>query len=104
VNVVVDADAGTVTDPGTVTELLLLANPTLTPPVGAAPVNVTVHESASVPVIEVLPQVTPLTVGTTAAPVPLTLTERAGALLEMLSCPMTGPAVVGSNETVRVAD
>jgi hypothetical protein len=104
VNDALDAVAGTVAEPGTVTEPLLLANPTLTPPVGAAPDRVTVHESVSAPVIEVFPQVTELTVGTMAAPVPLILTETAGALLEMFNCPLTAPAVVGSNETVKVAD
>ncbi len=34
---------------GTVTAVLLLTRPTLTPPLGAAPVNDTVHESVPVP-------------------------------------------------------
>ena len=41
--VAVVAPAATVTDPGTVSEALLLANVTLEPPVGAVWVSVTVH-------------------------------------------------------------
>ena len=91
------AVAGTVTEPGTVTELLLLVRATLTPPVGAEPDKLTVHESASAPVIDVLPQETALTVGTTAVPVPLRLTVAVGALLEIVNCPVTELAVVGAN-------
>jgi len=91
------AEAGTVTEPGTVTELPLLARPTVMPPVGAAPDKLTVQASASDPVIEVLLQETALTVGKTAAPVPLRFTATAGALLEIDNWPVTEPAVVGSN-------
>ena len=95
VNVALLAVAGTVTDAGTVTELVLLASPTVTPPVGAEPESVTVHESDKDPVIEVLPHVRPLTVGASAVPVPLKLTVAAGAVLAMESCPDTELAVVG---------
>ena len=88
---------GTVTEPGTVTALLLLARPTLMPPVGAAELSVTVHDVVPAPVNEVVPQATALTVGTTAAPVPLRETETAGALLEMVNCPVAELADVGSN-------
>lgn len=91
------AVAGTVTEPGTVTELLLLARVTVTPPVGAEPERLTVHVSESVPVIDVDPQETALTVGATAVPVPLTLTDALGALLEIVNCPVVEVAVVGSN-------
>lgn len=75
------AVAGTVTNGGMTTELLLLANATLIPPVGAEPVSVTVQESLSAPVIDVLPQAIELTVGVTAVPAPLRAIETAGALL-----------------------
>jgi hypothetical protein len=50
------AVAGTVTEAGTETALLLLASPTAIPPVGAEPVSVTVHASVPAPVIEALLQ------------------------------------------------
>jgi hypothetical protein len=98
-----DAVAGTVTELGTVTALLLLASATLTPPVGADPDRLTVQESASAPVMEVLLQYTALTVGATAVPVPVKLTVAAGALLEMVNCPVEELAVAGSNWTVSTA-
>jgi len=45
VNVAVELPAATVTDDGTVTEVLLLAKPTTNPPVEAAVERVTVQES-----------------------------------------------------------
>jgi hypothetical protein len=47
--------------------------------------------------MEVLLQETPVTVGITVAPVPLRLTACVGALLDMVNCPVTELAVVGSN-------
>jgi hypothetical protein len=91
------AVAGTVTEPGTETELLLLARPTLIPPVGAEPERLTVHESAIDPVMEVLLQDTAVTVGTMAAPVPLRLTVAAGALLRIVNCPLRALAEIGLN-------
>ena len=91
------AVAGTITEPGTVTALLLLARLTLTPPVGAEPDKLTVQVSASDPVMDVLPQETALKVGVAVVPVPLRLTVAVGALLEMVSCPVVEFAVVGSN-------
>ena len=75
------AAGGTVTDPGTVTALLLLASATTIPVDGAEPVSVTVQESLSAPVIDMLLQMTELTVGGTIVPAPLKLTETIGALL-----------------------
>jgi hypothetical protein len=95
VNAALVAVAGTVTEPGTVTALLLLARETLRPPVGAEPDSVTVHASAKDPVIEVLPQDIPLTVGVTVVPVPLRLIVAAGAVLEIDNWPATELAVVG---------
>ena len=97
VNAAVVEVAATVTELGTVTAPLLLARPTATPPVGAEPDRVTVHESASDPVIDVLLQDTELIVGVTVVPVPLKLAEIAGALLEIVSWPVTEVAVVGLN-------
>jgi hypothetical protein len=91
------AVAGTVTEAGTVTALLLLVMDTLSPPVGAEPDRVTVQASVSDPVIEVLPQETALTVGVVVVPVPLRLTVAVGALLAMVSCPVAEPALVGLN-------
>ncbi len=97
VNVALAAVAGTVTELGTVTALLLLLRDTVTPTVGAEPDRLTVHVSASDPVIEVLPQFTALTVGITVVPVPLRLTAAVGALLDIVSCPVAELAAVGSN-------
>ena len=102
----VDA-AGTVTEEGTLTALLLLERLTATPPLGADPVNVTVHASVPAPVIDELLQDTALTVGAVDAPVPLKLTEAVGLVdevLVMVSCPDNEPAVVGSNCTVMTTD
>lgn len=90
-------EAGTVTEAGTATELLLLARLTLRPPLGAEPDRLTVHESDSAPVMEVLPQLTALTVGATDVPVPLKLTGDVDALLEIVNCPEAELALVGAN-------
>ena len=97
VNAALVAVAGTVTELGTVTALLLLERLTLTPPVGEEPDKLTVHASASDPVIDVLLQDTALTVGVTLVPAPLRLTEAVGAVLKMVNCPVIAPAEVGSN-------
>jgi hypothetical protein len=97
VNTALVAVAGTVIELGTVTELLLLPSATLTPPLGAVPDSVTVQESANFPVMEVLAQVSPLSVGVTEVPVPVRLTMGVDAVLEIVSCPLTELAVVGLN-------
>ena len=53
----------TVTEAGTVTELLLLDNVTTVPPEGAAELSVTVQASDPAPVNELVVQVSALTVG-----------------------------------------
>jgi hypothetical protein len=58
--------AGTVTEAGTVTALLLLARPTAKPPVGAAAFNVTVQLSVPAPVIDPLAHVSALSVAAAA--------------------------------------
>jgi hypothetical protein len=88
VKAVLVAVAGTITEPGTVTELLLLARLTFRPPVGAAPDRLTVHTSASDPVMEVLLQETAITVGFAAMPAPLMLTVAVGALLVIVTTPV----------------
>jgi hypothetical protein len=97
------AVAGTVTEAGTPTEALLLTSATLTPPDGAEPESVTVHESESAPVMDVLPHAKVLRVGTAVAPAPVRLTVAAGALLDTASCPLTEPAEVGLNWTERTS-
>lgn len=97
VKVALVAVAGTVTEEGTITALLLLPRPTLTPPEGAAPDRLTVHKSASDPVIEVLLHETPLTVGITVLPVPLKPTVAVEALLAIVNCPVAVFAVAGAN-------
>jgi hypothetical protein len=97
VKVALVAVAGTVRALGTVTAVVLLARLTLIPPVGAEPDRLTVHESANDPVIEVLLQLTALTVGATVVPAPLRVTVAPGALLEIVNCPVDELAVVGSN-------
>jgi hypothetical protein len=86
-----------VTEPGTVTALLLLASVTTVPPLGAEPDKLTVQESPSAPVIEVLLQESALTVAAVVVPVPLRPTATAGALLESVNCPVTELAEAGEN-------
>jgi hypothetical protein len=71
VNPALVALAGTTTVAGTVTAVLLLLNPTLTPPLPAAELSVTVQLSLPAPVSEALLQDTELNVPGTAVPVPL---------------------------------
>jgi len=97
VNVAVEVVAGTVIELGTLTALLLLARLTITPPVGAEPDKVTMHASASDPVIDVLAQDTALTVAGRVVPAPLKPTVTVGALLEIVNCPVTAPALLGLN-------
>ncbi len=54
VNVALVAVAGTMTDAGTLTALVLLPRDTLTPPVGAEPDRVTLQDSVADPVNELL--------------------------------------------------
>jgi hypothetical protein len=104
VNVALDALVGTVTVAGTVTAALLLERLTANPPVGAAAVNVTVHASDPDPDIDEVPQVSPLNAAM-IVPVPDKGSEVVvplAELLEMESCPVTAPAVAGSNRTLRL--
>jgi hypothetical protein len=71
VNPALVALAGTTTVAGTVTAVLLLLSPTLTPPLPAAELSVTVQLSLPAPVSDALLQDTELNVPATAVPVPL---------------------------------
>ena len=104
VNVPMVAPAETVTEAGTVTELLLLARVTTTPPVGAAELSVAVQASLPDPVNVEVAQESALRV---TVPVPLRLTTVDAPVEELLAKvndPAAAPAKVGSNCTVRVAD
>jgi hypothetical protein len=97
------APAATITEPGTLTNELLLARVTANPPLRAAAFNVTVQLSASEPVIVELAQVMPLSTGT---PVPLSPTTVELPLEELLareSCPAAAPEAVGSNCTLTTS-
>ena len=96
VKVALEAVAGTVTDPGTVTAELLLFRATLMPPEGADPDRFTVHESASSPVIEVLPHEIALTAGVAVVPVPLRETVAVDAELAIVNCPVAELAALGA--------
>jgi hypothetical protein len=94
------------TDAGRVTALLLLTRFTVSAPLGAAVVRLTVHASVVAPVRELLVQETALS-ATGAWPVPLRLTVAvppAVALLVMVRVPVTAPAAVGSKVMTSVAD
>lgn len=86
----------TATLAGTVTALLLLDRATLSV-AGAAELKDTVHEVDPEPVKVLVPHDRALTVGATAVPVPLRLTEALVVVLEIVNCPVTAPALVGSN-------
>src|SRR5580692_9079390 len=62
-NMTLVAVAGTVTEGGTVTAVLLLDRATLTPPLPAAALSVTVQESVPAPVIDEFTQDSALTTG-----------------------------------------
>lgn len=105
VNLALVAPAGTVTDDGTVTALLLLDRPTPSPPDPAAADKLTVHASLPEPVIAPWLQVTALSAPETACPVPLRLTdaEPDEALSVRARLPVTAPDDVGSKLTDSVA-
>jgi hypothetical protein len=99
--------AGTVTVAGKVTEVSLLERLTLSPPLPAAALRVTVQASVPAPVIEPLVQENALSVPGAAVPVPPRLITADGLVVELLVrviAPVAAPAVVGSNLTVSVAD
>ena len=98
--------AGMVTKAGRVTEALLLERLTLSPPVPAAALRVTVQVSAPAPVIEPVVQLSALSAPGAAVPVPLRLITADGLVEELLvrvSCPVAAPTAAGSKVTVSVA-
>ena len=78
------AFAGTVTEVGTLTAVLLEARLTLTPPVGAAPLSVTVQASVVEPVSDELLQERLLNAGVLTVPVPDKLITAVGLVDELL--------------------
>jgi hypothetical protein len=101
------APAATVIEDGTVTAELFLARLTENPPLAAAALSPTVQASVPAPVIELLLQESELSAAGTAVPVPLRAMMVEAPVEELLaraSCPVTAPAVVGSNWIVRAAD
>jgi hypothetical protein len=107
VNPAVRAPAATVTEAGTVTDELLLLSVTVSPPVGAAELSDTVHESLAAPLIVPFAQETPLSVPPADCPVPLRATTTVplvAELLEIVIVPVCPPTVAGSKLTCKVAD
>jgi hypothetical protein len=97
------APGATVTEAGTTIAALLLARPTVNPPVVAATFSVTVQLSVPAPAKDPLLQLSALNTGT---PVPLRLIRVELPLTELLvsvSWPVADPAVFGSNCTVSAA-
>jgi hypothetical protein len=84
VNPALVALAGTTTVAGTVTAVLLLLSPTLTPPLPAAEFSVTVQLSLPAPVRDALVQDTELNVPDTAVPVPLSAISAVPLVDELL--------------------
>jgi hypothetical protein len=84
-NVALVAPAATVTEPGTVTTVLLLLKLTAVPPLAAAVLSVTVQESVAGPTIELLAHVNVPSAGAgAAAPVPLRLITALPLVAELL--------------------
>jgi hypothetical protein len=105
VNAALVALAATVTVAGTLTAALLLDRLTLSPPVGAAALSVTVQASVPDPTMDVLLQERALN-AVADTPVPLRLIvvlPPVDELLVRVNLPEAAPAVVGSNRTVSVA-
>ena len=99
--------AGTVTVAGRVTAGSLLESLTLSPPLPAAPLRVTVQASVPAPVTAPPVQERALNVPGVAVPVPLRLITADGLVVELLVrviAPVAAPAVVASNLTVSVTD
>jgi hypothetical protein len=107
VNPALVALAGITTVAGTVTAALLLVTATLTPPLPAGPLSVTVQASVPAPVIDALLQDNALNPAATAVPVPVRPTTAVPLVEEslwMVSRPVTAPAAVGPNFTLSVTD
>jgi len=102
-NPALTAPAGTVTEAGTVTALLLLARFTTTPPVDAVEFNVTMQ--LFVPAVLIVPLVQ-LRAFKTGTPVPVMAMAEDVPVEELLvrvNWPFTTPATAGLNLKVSVA-
>ena len=100
------AFAGTVTVAGSVTAPALLERLTLSPPLPAAALKVTVQASVPAAVMVALLQLREFNPGALTVPVPLRLTIADGPveeLLEIASCPVAAPTIEGSNCRLNVA-
>lgn len=104
VNPALVAPEGTVTDPGTLTELLLLNRLTVEPPPPAAAERVTEHASTPEPMNELCVHDSELTPAILpdpeSEPLPCKLIFREGLVEELvvtISCPVASPCVVGVN-------
>jgi len=84
VNPALVALAGTTTVTGTVTAALLLVKDTLTPPLPAGPLSVTVQASVPAPVIDALLQDNALKVAATVVPVPVSPITAVPLVAEVL--------------------
>ena len=103
VNPALIAPAGIVTEPGTVTVLLLLDRLTKNPPLAAAELRVTVQASVPAPVNEPVAQANALRTGTPIPLRPTMLDVPVEELLLSVSWPAAAPVTVGANWTVTVA-
>ena len=98
--------AGTVTVAGRVTAALLLERLTLSPPLPAGALRVTVQASVPEPVIETLEQESAFSVPGATVPVPLRLITADGFVDELLvsvRAPVAAPVAKGSKWTASVA-
>ena len=86
--------AGTVTEFGTVTAELLLANATASPPLAAAVFSVTVQLSVPAPVIDPFAHVNPVSTGTPVPLRPIVVELPVDELLISVSAPVTEPAAI----------
>jgi hypothetical protein len=100
------APAGTATDAGTVTAELLLAKPTVSPPLAAAAFRVTAQRSVPAPVTDRLAQLKELRlVELAAAPVPLSPISSVPLTLELLvivNWPVAAPVAAGEKFTLKL--
>ena len=98
-----EAPAGTVTEAGVVTEVLLLDKAIVKPPVAAAAFSVTVQLSVPAPVIELVAQLSAVSTGRPVPVNPMVEIVPVDELLLMANAPADEPAAVGSNCTISVA-
>ncbi len=104
VNAALLAPAATITDAGTVTAELLLVRATVCPPGPAGELNVTPQATVPAPVIDPVPQLTPVsTPGATAAPLSAIAIVLPAAFVVSVTLPVFGPNPLASKVNVSVA-